>query len=613
LTVLAFLAFALVAVVGPGIAVQRLVRVRADPSLAIPLGLLVAAGAYAAALLLGIPWLLPVLVLGLDLRLVVPLPKEEGGPPGGLGVVLPFLLVVLVLAVTEYPLNRPDARGDFLLDPVLPEDAAFHAGLTWELSHSYPPEVPGFSGRTMSYHFGLPLVRAAALRFAGIRPYDSLTRFDNTLGALALLLLLPAAVRAVGGTPTAMALAPWFLLSSDLSFLLAPGRGVPFWITSTKGSDLLFSLLQANATVPALALGLGAVVALGHLSRDGGRGWLVLALLLGLGTAFFKVFVAGQLLFGACAALVLSRERKAAGFLALLLCLVLGLLAFGPAGRGERLLLDPLVVLRDVRQALGLAPSTEAPPFSFVVFWILLSLGLRTLGLPSACRALVSGQAAGAVLAGMALSGWPLGLLLRISPLESPDRPQNEALYFFEQSGFLLWVFAAVAVGRWRLPDRWRLGALGGLVLLTLPSTAQFVLHKAALPPVRVPRGVVDAMTVVEATTRPGDVLMERPRMQRFPPPPMVFAGRRVPFASYLPFLTQWVPRSELEERRAIVQEFFRTQDAGRAGEIARELGARGMCLYGSDEVGFDTSGMREVVDSELVRVYVFPDYFTKR
>jgi hypothetical protein len=599
------LLFALLAVFGPGIAVQRLLRLKADVALAIPLGLLLTAAFYLLGLSLGVPLLAPLLVLGLDASLLVKgdtIPRIEWPP---LRLLAPFLAFVFLLALTEYPLNR--RAGDFVLDPVLPEDAAFHAGLTWELSEAYPPEVPGFSGRVMAYHFGLPLVRAAALRFASILPYDSLTRLDNTLGVLGLILVLPGAVVAMGGTPRAAGLAPWFLLATDFSFLLAWGRKIPFWITTTKGSDVLFSLLQSNATVPALMLALALVVALHHHGEGRGRGFLFLALFLGIGTAFFKVFVAGQLLLGLLLALPFARNRRPLLAVGLPLALALAALALGPGGRGEGVFFEPLVVLRDVRQSLGLAPASLAPPGSFVLLWVVLSLGLRVVGLPSAFSALGSRDGVRLTLAGMALCGWPLGLLFRISPLESPDRPQNEALYFFEQSGLILWVFVAVALGRVRVSGI-RAGLLFLVVaLLTLPSTVQFVCKKVQLSPGHVPGEVLDAMEALSALTRPGDVILERPRIQRFPPPPVVFIGRRVPFTSYFPFLTQWVPKAALEERQEMVREFFETEDRDRAFSIARSLGARAVCLYGSDTVRFDTSGLREVFSGSLVRAYLLP------
>jgi hypothetical protein len=603
-----YLLFALLAIVGPGIAIQRLLRLSVDRALVIPIGLVLTAGAYGVGLSFGVPVLLPLLALGLDLSLIWSLRGASlARGPRLSGVIGPVLLMICALAVTEYPLNRRGGSGDFLLDPVLPEDAAFHAGLTWELAQGYPPEVPGFSGRVMTYHFGLPLVRAAACRFFGILPYDSLTRFDNTLGVVGLALVLPGLVAALGGGSGAVALAPWFLLATDLSFLFALRRGLPFWITATKGSDILLSLLQSNAVVPALTLALAALIALKRHDEGEGTGWLVLAAGLGLGAAAFKVFVASQLLLGLLWAGLVARHKRAILVMGIPLALALGAVALGSGGRDERVLFDPLVVLRDVRQNLGLGLSSEAPPWTFVGLWLVFSLGLRLVGLPEAVRSLASRDGARLAMAGMALSGWPLGLLFRISPFESPDKPQNEALYFFEQSGLLLWVFVALALGRARAG-----GARGillgvGCVALALPSTVQFVLAKAGLPPGRVPGEVVEAMSALEGASHPGDVILERPRLERFPPPPIVFIGRRVPFASYFPFLSQWVPRAVLDDRRRSVQRFFETEDREEALRLARALGARGLCLYGSDAVRFETKGLTEIFRGEIARVYALP------
>ncbi len=64
LATLRFAAFASLALVGPGMAIQRLARVPIDPALVLPLGYAFAAGAYWLALVTGSPWLFPLLVGG---------------------------------------------------------------------------------------------------------------------------------------------------------------------------------------------------------------------------------------------------------------------------------------------------------------------------------------------------------------------------------------------------------------------------------------------------------------------------------------------------------------------------------------------------------------------
>ena len=207
--------------------------------------------------------------------------------------------VVLVLAATQYPWNRPAAGGEFLLDPLVPYDTAFHVGLTRELAIGYPPQVPGVSGFPLGYHLGIDLVRAAALRWAAVDPYDSISRFDVTLGAWALILALRAATHALGGSPRAVALAGFTPLLTDLSWVFAFDPEAHWWADLLRGNVLL-SLALSSPTVPALALALGAVVALArHDGTRAGRRWLALAAALAAAVPFFKVFLGAHLAAGA--------------------------------------------------------------------------------------------------------------------------------------------------------------------------------------------------------------------------------------------------------------------------------------------------------------------------
>ena len=69
--------------------------------------------------------------------------------------------------------------------------------------------------------------------------------------------------------------------------------------------------------------------------------------------------------------------------------------------------------------------------------WLLASLGLRWLGLLPAFAALRRGPRAGAVLAAMALSAWPLGLAFRIAVTDAlpGQKVVNDAAYIVEQGG----------------------------------------------------------------------------------------------------------------------------------------------------------------------------------
>jgi hypothetical protein len=114
--------------------------------------------------------------------------------------------------------------------------------------------------------------------------------------------------------------------------------------------------------------------------------------------------------------------------------------------------------------------------------------------------------------------------------------------------------------------------------------------------PVPAPR--VRAVAAVESASRPGDVVLQRPGA-RYPPLPLVLAGRRVPYERFTPYLTQFVAREDAERRHETVFRFFRTQDAAEAADIARALGARFVCLYGTDRVRFDLAALADPVFEE--------------
>ena len=217
LVFLSWVVFAGVALVVPGVALQRLARAPVDPALVLPLGGAFTAAAYWASLASGLPWLFPAALGAVVLGLAFPrVPWRRAPGPSLRGALLPRAAVVALLTLTQYGWNRVGPSGDFLLDPLVTFDSTYHVGVTHELVTGYPPQVPGVAGFPLGYHLGTDLVRAAALRWAGISPWDSLTRLDVTLWAFALILVLRALVASLGAPPVAVALAPWTLLLTDI-------------------------------------------------------------------------------------------------------------------------------------------------------------------------------------------------------------------------------------------------------------------------------------------------------------------------------------------------------------------------------------------------------------
>lgn len=595
--VLPYLAFAAAALVGPGMALQRLLRLPVDPALVLPLGFAAAAGAYWLSLVLG-AWIFPALVLALDVSVLVTGPWRRAPGPPLRGAWPPLAAIALVLAVTQYPWNRLSSSGEFLLDPLVPYDTAFHVGLARELALGYPPQLPGVSGFPVSYHLGADLVRAAALRWAKVDPYDSIARLDVTLGALALALALGAFGARAGLGRVAVALLPWTLLATDLSFVFAPDPITTWWADLLRG-NLLISLALANPVVPALTMALGALVALSRHEAGEGRAWLAPAAALAFVVPLFKVFLGAHLLLGLGVATVLApRARRMAPVTLAVPCAIsTALLVLGPGGSTVDVAVAPLDLVRMTREGLGLAPLGGLALAGWSLLWLLASLGLRVLGLGGAVRAARAGSPAVAAAAVMALAAWPIGLLFRVSAPEMlrGQRFVNDAAYVIEQGGPLLWIFTAPPL--MAVAGAYRPLLVGTLcAALALPGTAQFVARKVMEPPDPLPAPMVRAMASLERASRPGDVVLQRPGA-RFPPAPVILIGRRVPYERFTPYLTQFASRQDLERRHQTVFRFFRTADATEALAIARGLDARFVCVYGADRLRFPTTAFPVVHD----------------
>lgn len=606
---LPFATFAVSAILLPGLALQRLVRTPLDASLAVPLGTAFCSLAFWLSLVSGVPGAFPatLALLFAAAWIVGRGPFVSASGPSLRGAIPASLALVALLAVTHYPWNRVEpATGDFLLDPLVTFDSAFHVGLTHELLTGQPPQVPGVSGFPLGYHLGTDLVRAAARRWAGTDPWSSLTRLDVTLWGIGLILALRALTARLGAPAAAVALVPWTLLLTDFSFVFAANAQAHWWCDLLRG-NLLLSLVYANPVVPALALAAGALVSLSRFEETSARGHLALATFQAAAIPFFKVFLGAHLLLGLGVAFVLGRAISRRGLLlaAAPLALATAVLVLGQGGETVTVALAPLDLVHVTRETLGLAPLAGLPLAGAAAAWLLLSLGLRLAGLGEALRAL-RGPAAGSATAAIALSGWPLGLLFRVSaPEVLPDQKLvNDAAYLVEQSGPLLWVFAAWGLVRFATSPARRLLATAALLLLATPATWQYAAKKAATPPDRLPAAMVRAMRALETVSRPGDVVLQRPG-GRYPPAPVVLAGRRVTYERFTPYLTQFASKADLEARHATVYRFFRTESRDEALTIARSLGASFLALYGSDKVRFDTTGVLESVHEEAgARVY---------
>jgi hypothetical protein len=585
-----FLLFAALAVGGPGLALQKLATRRYDPGLVLPVGLLFCSGSYWLSLVAGRPWLFPALVAAAHLPLLAGGLKGRADGPSLRGALPAFLTILGLLALTQFRTNRMGPGGAFLVDTDESVDSAVHVGLTWELVAGWPPQVPGLAGVPLHYHVGSHLVRAAATRWAGIHPYDSLNRFDPALWGLGLVLALRAAAFSLGFGKTAVALAGFLPLAADLCFLPGLLLGSENWAFKL-GGNFGQAVFFASSMSPAMAAALGALVALERARRGEGHGFLAVGGFLAAGVVYFKVFTGAQLLLALGLVFVRGRERRellAIAAPAAIALAAIGLWAIGP-GTGVEVDFVPFAPANPARLMLGLAEVSGLPLVASGLAWLVLSLGLRAFGFPGAWRSLREGEGPRAALGALALSGWPIAFFVTISA----DPSYDESFHLTQASGLLLWLFAV----RW-LEGRGPLVAVAS-ALLCLPGTAEFIVRKATRVPATLPPATVRAMSALREASCPGDVVLTRPGVELVPPV-VVLAGRRVPLARFTPYWQQFTTPEFMRERDTLVRSFYRARDADEAAGLAARLGARFVLYEGGLRPAAPaekSASLRDVID----------------
>lgn len=591
---LRYLAFLLLAIAGPGAGLQRCVLRTVVPALVVPVGLAFCAAAYAGALALGRPWLF-FLGIGIASAGVLRRSRMSNLVPAAPWPSLAWfgVAIVVFLSVTQYPANRALTDGQVALDPLVTADTVFHVGLTHELTVGYPPQTPGLAGVPLAYHLGADLVRAAALRHFGVAPLASLSHYEVTVGALALGLGLASLASAMGLSRFSVAAAPWTLLLTDFSFVLGASPRAHWWADLLRGNALL-SLVYSNPVVPALILTCGSLVALSVAPRDRRFG----AVSVGLAGAvpFFKVFLGAQLAGALFVAAILGwRNRGSRPWLVgSITGIILGtVLVVGQDAGSVAATFAPFDLPATTLRQLGWPERNGTSLAAFGAVWLILSLGLRVLGVVPALKTLLSGQPVASAVAALALSGWAVAMFFRVAATTLfPGEPAiNDAAFFAEQSGVFLWLLTVPALAP-------TLGSRGGVrsvawvvvAALTLPSTIQFVVKKRREPVDPLPAPMVRAVEVVSRASQPGDVVLSRPG-ERYPSAISLLGGRRVVLERFTPYLTQFARSDQLSTRHALVYRFFRTHDRDEARAIAGAFGARYICLFGDDRLRFDTEG----------------------
>ena len=493
------------------------------------------------------------------------------------GALAPAIAVVALLARHAVPAaTASTADGAFRLDPFVAPDTAFHVGLTYELATGYPPQVPGcrrLPPRLPPRARPRPRGRLALGRRAALRP----DRRGSTspVGALMLVLLLRGIVHALGGSA---ARGGARTLDAPRHRLLVRVRGEPAGAL-VGGPPARQPARVAGAREPDRARAgprpRGASSRSPRTSATGARAPLVLAVAAGRRRCRSSRSSSAR----TCCSGSAARSCCAGGRARSLVVAVPGGARDGGArprpGRhhGRREPRSPRPRRAPRARRSGSRPLSGLALAASRSLWLVASLGVRA---GRRCRRPRAALRDGPVVRHGPRRHGPRRLAARPAlprgraRVARPGRrssttPRTSS----SRAAPLLWIFTAIAIGRWPAARaRW---AIPLLALLALPSTLQFVVKKALLPTTPCPRRA--CAPCARSRWRAGRATSCcSGRARAIPRCPSCWPGGASPTSASRRTSRSSSSREDAQRRHETVYRFFRTDDVGDAAAIAREL-----------------------------------------
>ena len=426
-------------------------------------------------------------------------------------------------------------------------DPVLHLSIANELRHTVPPQNPFLPGRRLSYHYGVDLL-GATFAMVGLDTADLTLRYVPLLSvSFAVLAAFCLGRRWLGSESGAALFACLVVLGEDLSFV--PGlltRSEDCWSMRFLQVPTSVSLYTPNPMAPALGLLMAVLFCLCRYLETERRAWLAPAAIVAATLVEYKVFVSVFVIAGlgltALVYLVRFRRRGPAYAVAALALAVAPLvLADASVNAGRiRVGLEPWPYVPEAFERMGLGETafTQAVSglyaghptlggallFAAVALpvYLLLTYGARVAGVGAWARSLwrpEAGRPGRFLIAVLVLIGPIISLLFAVLPASFPIgrfyRGQyNNAVWFFVQSKYLLWLFAVERAWTWARGRKVRklAGALG-LLALSVPSTAEMFLRMAEEPSAAVDPGTVAMLRFLRAETPPGAVCLAREKV----------------------------------------------------------------------------------------------------
>lgn len=519
------------------------------------------------------------------------------------GLALAGIVALGIIALAFLPLYYTNltrrTNGTMRVRPV--PDVLFHIAVANELTHTVPPQCPVFSGRPLTYHYGMDLVVAMFANATRLNTRDLTLRFVPTLFLTLSISSVFCFSRSWLGSGSFAVLAVFLVFfGEDFSFIPGFLLGEKSdWSVRYFNVPTVFSLFYINSMLPGLGLFFAGLCCLQRYLRDHAGPWLFLSALLFVALIEVKIFTAAQIMcsLGVAAVVYLLVFRNADLF-RIAVCtaalsgpLVLSVFLHNKGGAAYVAALDPWYYVSRMREALGIKDRfTNVLALIGIASPIYLvgCLGLRVIGVPAILSALFRPTRHSGfrfVLAFFIVIGVLIALTCRVVPTGLVN-PYNNAAWFLAQSKYVAWIFAVEVlqtlyrrvIARGIRPSLTAAGITLGAVLLTAPATVQhFALERDPNHLYGKPlskelrsfsREALSVMDFVAKDAQPGDVVLPG---QKLLAPTLALTNCRVPIGYFSEYI---VSLSDYTQRETAQREFWKAWRLGNAREdFLREAG----------------------------------------
>ena len=485
---------------------------------------------------------------------------------------LVLIAVVFFLLHLSYFTDIIFLENGFKLRNIYLNETIFHLGIINALRGMFPPIFPYESGVNFSYyhlnmHFEIEM-------FNRLFSIDTLklTFFYFPLLYSCLLVFVPFIfIRKYLGSRFVGVLTGILMFGSDLSFI--PGLLGIF--PTDRPWNVLFNstvwpILTLNGNLPALFVMFLCILYLKKFYEDGRLSYILVFAFLGFSAYGFKSSMGPHIMvvsfLTGIASMVFMKDKKKGKLLCTvsvltILAMAIDAILFRSSAGNNILSLDLFNRFNDSLAKLGVSDM----PWVFypVIFpiYILAAFGIRALGFYSLKDVFEKKYFDPTVifLTIFAISGFLLAEMIFLGPLVPLYMKTNNAMWFSFQSLTAAWLLLPYFLLRMNLDRKRFLGVMVLTILLSAPSTVQFLSLRFNPNYYTVNSNAMEVVRYLE-TTPPRSVVLHPPNLKGASLASNL-TGRPSVLSFFQSYVIHYTKQTEAENRLKDIELFFNTHE----------------------------------------------------